>query len=187
MVGRRGHARQPCLHRPRQRVTRARLADCDRPGHRYRRVPRELGRRPRLALQDGQRRGGVASLAREPGGELPADPEDRVVRPRRGDPPDREAPPLRELLRDQPPGDAVGDLDLAGVHPHGAPAGVPGLAAHAAMLPHTAPAREAVSQRRRAVSASAIRGAADFCSLLEPPASENADYHSAVIFLSIAP
>jgi hypothetical protein len=90
-------AGQPRLHRPRQRIARARLAERDRlrgvePG-----PSGQLGRRLRLRLERPPQHVDVPGLKREPGRVEVADPEDRVHRPGRGDRPDRQRPPLRKL------------------------------------------------------------------------------------------
>jgi len=96
-------AGQPRLHRPRQRIARARLAERGRlrglePG-----PPRQLGRCPRLRLERPPHHVDVPGVKREPGRVEVADPEDRVHRPGGGDGPDRQRPPLRKLPVDQRP------------------------------------------------------------------------------------
>jgi hypothetical protein len=77
-----GAAGQPGLHRPRQRVTGARLADGDLLGHGE---PGGGGQFPggrRLGLERAADGGGVGHLQREARGELVAEAEDRVDRAR---------------------------------------------------------------------------------------------------------
>jgi hypothetical protein len=83
-------AGQPRLHRPRQRIARARLAERDRlrgsePGS-----SRQLGRCLRLRLERPPHHVDVPGFKREPGRAEVADPEDRVNRPGGGDVPDRQ-------------------------------------------------------------------------------------------------
>jgi hypothetical protein len=109
---------QPGLHRPRQRVARARLAQRDRlrgsePG-----PPGELGGRLRLQLQHAQDRDRIPGFEREPGRVAVADAEDRVDRPGPGHRPDRQRLPLRELPVDQGPRRLGRDVQLVLMHPH---------------------------------------------------------------------
>ena len=99
----RRHSGQPGLHRPRKRVTRARLAE----RHRLRRAePGASGQFAggrRLLRQALAYHGDGIGLQREAGREVLADAEDGVDRPRRIHHGDGQAPPLRELLVHQCP------------------------------------------------------------------------------------
>jgi hypothetical protein len=114
-----GAAGQPGLHRPRQRVAGARLADGDLLGHGE---PGGGGQFPggrRFGLERAADGGGVGPLQREARGELVADAEDRVDRARRVDPADRQPAPPGELRADEVPHHGGGDRQLIGVHGHG--------------------------------------------------------------------
>ena len=92
------HPGQPGLHRPRQRVARAGLADGHRLGRGEPGSPRQLAGRGRLRFQLPPHRGGIARPQREPGREPAADAEDGVDRPRGIDLCNGQLAPARELL-----------------------------------------------------------------------------------------
>jgi hypothetical protein len=116
-AGRHG-AGQPRLHRPRQRIARAGLAQRDRLRSAEPGPPGELGGRLRLRLQRAPDRDRVPGFEREPGRVAVADAEDRVDRPGPGDGPDRQRPPLRKLPVDQGPRRRDRDVQLVVMHPH---------------------------------------------------------------------
>ena len=114
-----GHgAGQPGLHRPRQRVPGPRLAERDRLGGAEPGPPGQFPRRLRLGLQLAARPAGIPRAQREPGGQPVADPEDRVDGALRRDGPDRQVPPLRELVVHQRAHGRRGHRQLVSVHPH---------------------------------------------------------------------
>jgi hypothetical protein len=114
-----GAAGQPGLHRPRQRVARARLAQGYLLGHGEPGGAGQLTGGRALGLQQAADRGRVGSLQGEPRREPVPDAEDGVDRARRGDPADGQVPPLRELAANEVPDDGGGDGQLVGVHGHG--------------------------------------------------------------------
>ena len=92
---------QPGLHRPRERVAGARLAQGDGRGHREPGRGSELPGGRRLGLQFLAGHGGVGPLQREPRGESVTEAEDGVDRAGGGDAADVQAPPLRKLSVDE--------------------------------------------------------------------------------------
>ena len=114
-----GHrARQPRLHRPWQRVTRARVAQRDRLGRGKLGAPGQFGRCLGLRLQPAPHLAGVPGFQRESGGIAVANAEDRVDRPGAGHLPHRQVAPARELPVDQRPGRLRRDGQLVLMHPH---------------------------------------------------------------------
>jgi hypothetical protein len=118
VLDRRVVAGQPGLDTPRQRIARARLPDRHgfRGGHGdgVGQLARGLG----LGRQQhaGLRR--VVTDQREAGGQVVADPEDRVHGPGAAQLGDRQSAPLGELHLDQPADDLRVDVELVGVHRH---------------------------------------------------------------------
>ena len=109
---------QPGLHRPRERVAGARLAQGDGRGHREPGRGGELPGGRCLGLQFPAGHGGVCSLQGEPRGEPVTEAEDGVDRAGGGDAADVQAPPLRELGVDQVAHHGGVDGKFAGVHGH---------------------------------------------------------------------
>ena len=117
-VGRHG-AGQPRLHRPRQRIPLARLAQRDRlrgGGTGSARPARPAAFASASSVRRDHAR--VPGFEREPGRVAVADAEDRVDRPGPGDRPDRQRPPLRKLPVDQRPRHRGRDVQLVVMHPH---------------------------------------------------------------------
>jgi hypothetical protein len=113
-------AGQPGLDAPRQRIARARLSDRHRlrGGH-----GGGVGQFTRGLGLGHQRRVGLRRVVtdqRESGGQVVADPEDRVHGPGRTQLGDRQSTPLRELHLDQPADGLRVDVELVGVHRHAA-------------------------------------------------------------------
>jgi hypothetical protein len=113
---RRRRALEPAVHRPAVRIALAGLALRDRRRDRQRQLRRQH-RQPALLLLDLLR---VPVAARQPDGQLGAEPERPVVPPVELDPGDRETRPPGELAVDEPSRER--DVDAVSGGDSGSPA-----------------------------------------------------------------